>query len=382
MSDDDCVENLAKAIVNCDTSTIGNLANQCIGLIDAETIHTLTEQIKANCSDSDALATILYYLDLCKQNVSETAVIKSIAPVVPGMSCFFDPQHAFSLVALLPGEFLTGFMDGLDENITSALLKRFLDSCVNNRYLQAVIRCTVLSLTDSVIGLGRLAVHMYTEYLFRGELDEELPYWHVYLWNTLAAHLIVNGMLFFSLEVMKAYNPENWKQQFSTQFLRMRIIPQILKLMLTYAWGGCRTKGFVGYLVNVIGQIAGHISISHLCLKRDVAADDYNIKEAVAGTLKKITERLEHQERRANQLQEQVDQQQEQINRLEHQERRANQLQEQVDQQQEQINQLLEQQQMPRNSFFGRRIRDSFSSGAWSNTEYSGNSFGCRNTGI
>ena len=147
MSDDDCVENLAKAIVNCDTSTIGNLANQCIGLIDAETIHTLTEQIKANCSDSDALATILYYLDLCKQNVSETAVIKSIAPVVPGMSCFFDPQHAFSLVALLPGEFLTGFMDGLDENITSALLKRFLDSCVNNRYLQAVIRCTVLSLS-------------------------------------------------------------------------------------------------------------------------------------------------------------------------------------------------------------------------------------------
>ena len=342
MTDDYCIENLTKAIADCNPSTIGDFINeQCIGRLDAEAIFRLIEQVKVYCSDADALPTILYYLDLGKETISDSVIIRSIAPVVPGMSCLFDPQHAFSLVALLPGEFLTGFMDGLDENITSALLKRFLDACINNHYLQAVIRCTVLSLTDSVIGLGRLVVHMYAEYLLRGELDEELPYWHVYLWNTLAAHLIVNGMLFFSLEVMKAYNPENWKQQFATQFLRMRIIPQVLKLMLTYAWGGCRTKGFVGYLVNVIGQIAGHIFISYRGL-----TDDYSVRGAAADILERITERLNRQERVVVQLQEQIGHQQERINQL------------------ERTNQLWER-QTPWNSFFNS-IRDSFYT--WRNT--------------
>lgn len=299
------IEALIKAIKRCDLSAIGNLVNDCLASLNPETIQTFIEQAKASCANEDFLSIITYYLELCSQGASDSTFKP---PVVPGMSCFFASKQLYSLIALLPGELLTGFLDGMDENLTSRFLKRFVDPWVKYPCLRAVVRCCVLSLTDSTIALGRLGVQLFTEYLVRGELDEELPYWQTFLWNSLASHLIVNSTLFVSLELMKILYPDDWKERFASQFLRMRIIPQLAKLMLTDAWATCRAKGLVGYLINVLGQILGCISISK-CIRED----DYNVMEATSGLIKNILERMnqlagrvEQNEREMQQLQEQL----------------------------------------------------------------------------
>lgn len=320
MSGDYCVENLVKEIVHCDPSTIGNLVNECIASLDSAVIEKLIRQVKAICTDSDAVSTILYYLDLCKPYVGDSALIKSIAPVLPGMSCLFDPQQVRSLAVLVPGEFLAGFIDGIDERFTPFLLKKFVDPCIPSHFLQAMVRCVVLSLTDSLIAtIVRLPVQLGTEYQVRGELEEELPYWHVYLWNSLAVHFIINGLLFSMIEVMKACAPQNWKHHFETQLLRIRIPSQVAKLMLTFAWGGCRAKGITGYIVNVLGQVLGQFSTFSLLSKLRCLSNNTTGVELREERLAQLEQKQAAQDERIREIRDRLnnsDQRQSFLNRL------------------------------------------------------------------
>ncbi|HEY2567381.1 MAG TPA: hypothetical protein VGH95_06740 [Candidatus Aquirickettsiella sp.] len=289
-----CTNELVNAVESCNVSALGNLVNPFISgqcsAIELNIITRLNQEIGTYCSD-ESISIIKYYLSFLIESFTSD---ESPSLGIPDLFCFFRPLELKSLQVLLPGEFLAGLLDGFDEYLTPLLIKKWFKKNCSRIILGNFIR----ALTDSLIGaFVRFPAHLATRYMVIGELEE----WdniHLYLIGSFLLHLIMNALLLSIYEAMSFGQMRDWKNKFETQRWRINIPIQFTKLTLNSTWLSCPFKAGIGYLMNVLGQIAGLRSLYSCASKfKCLSTGDHSVElpsvESRLNRLEGVLERME-----------------------------------------------------------------------------------------